>query len=599
MALAYSPPGVTVEESVTPSVNPLLAAPANVCIVGPAQGYVQTTDLVTLANQDAVRLPRLPQGATLVSPLVSVVNINDVNKDYVSGTDYVVNYTSNVDEVQTITIANATGGTFTLSFNGQITANIAYNASAATVESALEALANLDTADVAVSGSTGGPYTITFSGVYTNSNVPELVANGAGLTGSSPTITAHTTTEGGVVGTIRRVGGGGIADGETVQVVYRYVPANYYSATRLEELSSVEELYGPALDSSGNISSLVSFAASVAFENGARDLVIAPLYKLTTPTDPNSVRLAPDSTDVQSATTWAQTLVGLREIEDINVIVPSIGQSVSGLTDAEQAAIINAVQDHVKYMADQQQYIVAVVGEDSSLSSTVASAATLRSHVASLRSRHGGTVNERIVYSNSSKAGRLNPVTGQKFYVGGQYLAAAFAGMLASRAVSSTLTREVISGFTDIADYPARSKADKNLDASVGLCVFETNKAGNVWVRHAISTDTTATQRREVSVVRAKDRMVESIRDTLDTQVIGKVIADGKAPVIVAAAVQNVLEQLKIVGDLVNYRDIQARTLAIEPTTVEVRFSYLPAFPLNYINIKFSIDLTDQTVEVA
>jgi hypothetical protein len=86
--------------------------------------------------------------------------------------------------------------------------------------------------------------------------------------------------------------------------------------------------------------------------------------------------------------------------------------------------------------------------------------------------------------------------------------------------------------------------------------------------------------------------MIESVRDTLENQVIGKVIADGRAPAIVAAAVGSVLEQLKSVGDLVDYQDIQARTLTLDPTTVEVRYSYKPAFPLNYINIAFSIDLS-------
>ena len=45
------------------------------------------------------------------------------------------------NEVQTISITGSpTGGTFTLSFAGQTTAPIAYNASAATVVAALQAL---------------------------------------------------------------------------------------------------------------------------------------------------------------------------------------------------------------------------------------------------------------------------------------------------------------------------------------------------------------------------------------------------------------------------------------------------------------------------
>ena len=99
-------------------------------------------------------------------------------------------------EVQTVTITGTpTGGTFTLNFNGQTTAGIAFNAAAAAVQSALEALSNLVPGDVTVTGSAGGPYTVTFT--IAEGNVPQLISNAAGLTGgSSPGVTVATTTQG-------------------------------------------------------------------------------------------------------------------------------------------------------------------------------------------------------------------------------------------------------------------------------------------------------------------------------------------------------------------------------------------------------------------
>lgn len=70
----------------------------------------------------------------------------------------VLNTTS---EVQTIVLNNATGGTFTITFDGQTTAAIAYNASTATVQAALWALSNVADNDVAVTGSAGN-YTLTW-----------------------------------------------------------------------------------------------------------------------------------------------------------------------------------------------------------------------------------------------------------------------------------------------------------------------------------------------------------------------------------------------------------------------------------------------------
>jgi hypothetical protein len=56
-------------------------------------------------------------------------------------------------------------------------------------------------------------------------------------------------------------------------------------------------------------------------------------------------------------------------------------------------------------------------------------------------------------------------------HVGGQYVAAALAGMLASYAVSTPLTRKPVSGFNGVNDF--RSRQDKNDDAASGLLVVE------------------------------------------------------------------------------------------------------------------------------
>lgn len=69
-------------------------------------------------------------------------------------------------EVQTLTLdAAATEGTYTLTYNGKTTEAIAYNANAATIKAALEALATVEENDIAVGGtvpSGGGPTTFTF-----------------------------------------------------------------------------------------------------------------------------------------------------------------------------------------------------------------------------------------------------------------------------------------------------------------------------------------------------------------------------------------------------------------------------------------------------
>jgi hypothetical protein len=113
-------------------------------------------------------------------------------------------YAGTAAEVQTVTITGTpTGGTYTLTFDGSTTAAIAYNATAAAVQSALEALPNVTPGDVTAAGGPhpGTAVTVTFSGEWTG-DVPVMTASGASLTGgSSPAVAVTTTTAGGSAGT--------------------------------------------------------------------------------------------------------------------------------------------------------------------------------------------------------------------------------------------------------------------------------------------------------------------------------------------------------------------------------------------------------------
>lgn len=106
---------------------------------------------------------------------------------------------TNQNDVQTVSITGGpTGGTFTLTWNGQTTTPIPFNASAATVQAALVALSNIQSAaNVAVSGGAlpGTPVVVTFQGILGNGPQPVITANGAGLTGGTTPAVAvvHTT----------------------------------------------------------------------------------------------------------------------------------------------------------------------------------------------------------------------------------------------------------------------------------------------------------------------------------------------------------------------------------------------------------------------
>ncbi|MEU9703117.1 hypothetical protein [Streptomyces sp. NPDC047981] len=106
-------------------------------------------------------------------------------------------YAAVTNEVQTLTVTGApTGGTFTITWNGQTTAALAYNATAAQVQAALEALSNIAPGDVVVTGAAGGPWTLTWGGAQLGENVAAPTTTESFTGGTSPDITIATTTGG-------------------------------------------------------------------------------------------------------------------------------------------------------------------------------------------------------------------------------------------------------------------------------------------------------------------------------------------------------------------------------------------------------------------
>lgn len=102
------------------------------------------------------------------------------------------------NEVQTITVTGSpTGGSYTLTYAGQTTGTIPWNATAAQVRTALEALSNIGANDI-VTG--GGPHPATAITVQFLSDTPGtdfalMTDTDAGLTGgTTPAVTVTTTT---------------------------------------------------------------------------------------------------------------------------------------------------------------------------------------------------------------------------------------------------------------------------------------------------------------------------------------------------------------------------------------------------------------------
>jgi hypothetical protein len=102
-------------------------------------------------------------------------------------------------EVQTISITGTpTGGSFPIAFGGAVT-SVAYNASAANIQTALQTLSTIGSGNVTCTGGPlpGTPVVCTFAGTLANTNVAALTVSSVALTGgSSPTVSVAITTPG-------------------------------------------------------------------------------------------------------------------------------------------------------------------------------------------------------------------------------------------------------------------------------------------------------------------------------------------------------------------------------------------------------------------
>lgn len=122
-------------------------------------------------------------------------------RSYVKSAAFAANTLSavgGVSEQQVVTLTGSPGGgTFKLSYRGQQTSTIAFDAAASAVQTALRALSNVGATGLSVAGSNGGPWTVTFAGPLANTNVFMLQADATGLTGgTAPGVTVSQSVQG-------------------------------------------------------------------------------------------------------------------------------------------------------------------------------------------------------------------------------------------------------------------------------------------------------------------------------------------------------------------------------------------------------------------
>lgn len=369
------------------------------------------------------------------------------------------------------------------------------------------------------------------------------------------------------------------ADNTDVFIAYQYTPEDYYSPRRFENFEDVKDVYGEPLNlvapdgsTSGYqyVTSPLSLAAATAIRNGATDLVLCA----TTPPAATDTTAAAKSTARRTALNAAYAKIATDNL--VNVIVPITHEILA----ADAPTALADLRTAVVSAANDGFYRFGIIG----FSAEVDTAPDVL--IANVTDRR-----LMLAYAGPGGLQMWSGATNTSFAVGHSYLAAGYAGRMQALPVQQSLTKQVIAGFAGLAGTPL-SNSLKNQYSAAGVAVTEQDRFSRLTVRHAVTTDVTNVNTRESSVVRAKDSLVTALSEGMTTSGLLGAPIDGDLLLSVKSAVQGILESA--VGDevIVEYTGLSLRQTDSDPSVVEVKFAYKPAYPLNYIVISFSIDMS-------
>lgn len=349
-----------------------------------------------------------------------------------------------------------------------------------------------------------------------------------------------------------------IANGAFVNVAFEATDEAQFAPDAFYDLDTIREKFGDPLDANGQIESELTLAAQLALANGATQLILVA-------TDPA------DDFPVQDA------IAKLGYRADVNTVVALSGN----------ASDITYLKGHVVQQSNDGQLRRAFVGLDG-LSDTL--------DFQDFIDKAGQLHSERVSLVAPSRL-KLENGTDTPILVPGYFAAAAVAGLQAGQVPQEPLTRKQVFGFLGVDRDEQNSSQETFKMQAAGVLVISEDRFGRLIVKHGLTTDMTTVYTREISVITCRDRLRDFVLETLEGGALVGSPMTAETPNLVMAAVNSALEEAAIQGLIFDYSDVKYRFPTDNATMIQVRFSYKPTLPLNYIHVQFSIDTSTGTVE--
>ena len=378
-----------------------------------------------------------------------------------------------------------------------------------------------------------------------------------------------------------------VSDGQQVSVTYNYADASYYAPQVFTDQQSLINAYGqpflssvPPSPNASQVASPLSCAAQVAFSNGATTLICVACN----PAD-GSLEQQLAAAYAKVATTPAATIVVPVFPDDLAPSSGTVAAMTQALARSLDAAMTGAYSDgfpRIGFFGLPRNY-----GE---------SDLPVPALAASIASRRLVLAYPEVIYLYNSAASAT-------FQASGCYLAVALAAILSSLPVNTGITGQVVSGTGGLpqAEVSAMTNAFMNSLAASGVSVCSLSYADALTCRHGLTTDMSAVNHQEISMVRQSDSLFVAVSQGLiSADLIGRPVT-GDTVSAVQEAVLGILESAvarQAIASYANLTVVQQAYPGGNPTVMSVTFAYRPTMPLNYVTVQMSVDLTGGLVTV-
>lgn len=378
-----------------------------------------------------------------------------------------------------------------------------------------------------------------------------------------------------------------VSDGQQVSITYNYADAGYYAPQVFYDQQSVINAYGqpflsavPVTPNASQVANPLSCAAQVAFSNGASTLICVALN----PAD-GALAAQFSAAYAKLATTPAASIIVPVFTDDLSPSSGTVAAYAQSLAQGLNTACVSAYNNGFPR--------IGFFGLPRNYSEADLPVPTLAAGISS----------RRLILAYPEIVLLYNTATASTFRSSGCYLAVSLGAILSSLPVNTGVTNQVIRGTGGLpqSEVSMMTTAFMNSLAASGVSVCAVTYNGALACRQGLTTDVSAINHSEISVVRQADSLFVSVSQGLiNAGLIGRPITVNTVSA-VQEAVLGILEAAvnhQVIIRYTNLTVVQQTYPGGNPTVMNVTFQYLPAFPLNYITVQMAIDLSGGLVAV-